>query len=500
MPKTQRKTTAMTPNKRVKRQKPIESKRGYQGIQVGRLSPYHGEFRTNDQILYAEQNELVGRARELAMNDGAVTKFAKLLSANVIGSNGIGVKPQATDPSGQLDSKANSIISSCFSEWSKYPTVDNSMSWIDFQRIAIESLTRDGEVFIRIYRGSQFGKYSFQLQMLSPDYCDVLYNLGAKGIRSSIEYDQFNRPVAYWLYNRHPKDTLTVVPLERLRIPVSDCIHFYLKDRPDQSRGVPLISPVMAQILDLKHYKHLALVAARVGAGTQGFLTQADAGKSKYRGNADTEAAKIITTEPGTIQELPPGMDLKKYDPNYPISGYEDYTKSVSRDISSGIGLSYNDLYSDLNSVTYSSLRWGALSDREQYRMFQRIIIDTLMEPVYLYWVEMAALSGTLTDGKTKLPYSKIDKYSQVQFRPRSYPWIDPEKDAKAICQQLQNQQTTLTKVLEEQGYDLEDILKERQRENELAAKYGLDLREIYTKTKTTVTGQMNGTEAEQNI
>jgi len=500
MPKTQRKTTAMMPNKRVKRKQPMQAQRGYQGIISGRLSPYKGEYRPQDQIIYAELNELVARAREMAQNDPVVVRYQKLLSANVIGNTGIGITPAATDPSGALDTKANDIISNCFQKWSKYPTVDNLMSWVDFQRICIENLVTDGEVFIRIYRGDGYGQFKYQLQMLSPDYVDVLYNLGAEGIRSSIQYDKYNRPINYIIYNRHPKDTLTTIPLQRLVIPANDVIHLYVQNHPDQHRGIPLIAPVMSQMLDAKHYKYLALTAARVGAGTQGFLTQTDPGKSKYRGNSDTEAAKIITTEPGSIQELPAGMDLKKYDPTYPIQGYSDYIKSISRDIASGLGVSYIDLYSDLNNCSYSSIRWGTLSDREQYKMFQRLLIDTVIEPIYLNFVEMACLSGTLTDGKTKLPYSKLDKYSQALYRPRSYPTIDPEKESRADMQMLQNQETTLTKLLAEKGFNIEDVLKERQRENELADKYGVDLKEIYTRVKTTVTGTMNNETENQTI
>jgi len=469
--------------KTVKRKKQALTKRGYSGVNVGRLSPYKGEYRTSSDIVAAEGYELVARSRELALNDGTINKLCKLLSANVVGSQGIGIAPRSTDTNGTLDSIANNIISKCFAAWSKYPTVDNSYSWVDVQRVLVESLVTDGECFIRIYRGKKFGKFQIQLQLLPTEFVDVKYNDPANNIVNGIELNEFGRPVAYYVYSRNPKSN-SMQPLTRIRLTENEIIHFYIKNKPDQLRGVPLIAPILSQLLDLKHYKYLELVNARISSGTQGFIVQDSAGASKYRGQSEDATAQSIVIEGGSIQQLPAGCRIEKYDPSHPSNNYSEFVKSLSRDIASGMNLSYNDLFSDLNSVTYSSLRWGALSDREQFRMFSRILIDNVLEPIYLYFIEMSLLSGTLTDGKIVLPYQKIEKYSVAQYRPRSYPWIDPAKDAAAIETALQNNTTTLTKVLSEQGYDLETILSERQRENELAAKYNISLSEIYTKNK----------------
>ena len=42
-----------------------------------------------------------------------------------------------------------------------------------------------------------------------------------------------------------------------------------------------------------------------------------------------------------------------------------------------------NALTNDLSSVNYSSLRAGALEDREMYRLYQRFVIDHFVRPVF---------------------------------------------------------------------------------------------------------------------
>jgi len=85
------------------------------------------------------------------------------------------------------------------------------------------------------------------------------------------------------------------------------------------------------------------------------------------------------------------------------------------RGIASGMGVSYNSLAGDLEGANYSSLRQGALEDRDYWKTLQQWFIDHFMYPIYEAWLECAILSGALAPLKA----SNAEKYKSVNFYPR---------------------------------------------------------------------------------
>jgi lambda family phage portal protein len=145
--------------------------------------------------------------------------------------------------------------------------------------------------------------------------------------------------------------------------------------------------------------------------------------------------------------------------------------KSVLRGASVGGGVSYHKLAGDLEAVNFSSARAGELSDRDLWREYQEFIISNVCEPIYKKWLEMAWLSGALSD-------VKLQDYERIQeptFRGRGWSWVDPAKDMKAHVEGLAAGITTLTDIKAEQGIDIEDHFINLKKERELAAKYGIE-------------------------
>jgi capsid protein len=90
---------------------------------------------------------------------------------------------------------------------------------------------------------------------------------------------------------------------------------------------------------------------------------------------------------------------------------------------------------------------------------------------VYLRW-----LRQTLDAGVVNLPASKFVKFSATQWVPRGWQWVDPRNEAEAQIVAINNGLMTRTQALAERGLDIEDVMRERQAEEEIISSFGVTL------------------------
>jgi lambda family phage portal protein len=256
-------------------------------------------------------------------------------------------------------------------------------------------------------------------------------------------------------------------------VPAEEIIHLFVKERPTQSRGIPWVATAILKLRMLGAYEEAEVIAARVASAKMGFFIENLEGV-EYTGAVDESGNIISEVEPGILEKLPPGVDFKPFDPGNPSAEFSDFVKAMLRGISAGLGCNYNTLCNDLESVNYSSLRAGALEEREYWMDIQSWFIDAFLERLYPVWVQMSALSG-----KIKIPYEEIDRYIVPEWQPRRWDWVDPLKDVQAKIMELKNGLTTRTRICAEQGIDFEDILEEIKRERQLMDKYGVTIQDI---------------------
>ncbi len=450
--------------------------RSYQGANTGRL---FADFLVSSLSADAEIKDnlrlLRDRARELARNDAFIARYLNLMVSNVIGRHGIRISSKARNEDGSLDRGANNIIEREWKKWGKMgsPTPNGRLSFLDCQKLFIETLARDGEVLIRHFKTNK-SPYGFQIQFLEADHLDESMNVESKNgnrIKMGVEVDQFDKPVAYHLFKGHPYDNGYRTDRSHIRVSADEIIHAYLPQRAEQTRGVSFVAPVMANMKQYSAYMEAEIVAARVGASKMGFFTTPSG--SEYVGDnpAEDTFAPVSNASAGTFEQLPEGFDFKVFDPGHPTTAFESFTKSVLRSVASGLNISYHALTNDLTSVNYSSIRQGALEDRSMFALYQQFCIDHFIDPIFKRWLEMAISSGALN-----LPIAKFDKFAdQVNYIPRSFSWIDPLKEMQSHILGLQNGTVTYSDISAAYGRDTEELFEQHSKEKELAEQYGIE-------------------------
>jgi lambda family phage portal protein len=424
-----------------------------------------------DQEIYNDFLRLRSRAREMRRNHPLVRQYADLISTNVIGDEGMRLRAKVRNRDGKLNKDVNDRIEAAWEDWSENVTTDTTMGLTDFSHMLVESLAVDGEILIRKIKGYKANKYRFALQAVDPDLLDHQYFRAPTDteneVRLGVEVDNYGRPVAFHLWDRHPTDLFNSQARKRIRVPAEEILHIYRPDRPNTSRGTTWLNSIMMPAKMLDGYVEAEVVAARTGAAKMGFFEQKTAGD--YAPPADGERLTMEAV-PGQFEALPPGMEFKPWSPEHPSTAFPNFVQSMQRWIASGMHVSYNVLANDLQGVNYSSLRSALLTERDHWRKLQKWWARRVLKPIYAEWLGFAQLAGLYLDSRD------WNAYMAVRFMPRGWSWVDPLKDINASVAGIENGLASRARVLADQGQDFEEIAEELADEQALIAELKLQL------------------------
>jgi len=430
---------------------------------------------TFDTELKNDLPTLRARSRDASINDPYARRYFKSITTNVIGPDGIRLKMAVRNGTGKPDTLANILIEERWERFSRNVTTDGQ-NMREALKLFLETVARDGEVFVVIRRGEQFGPYMMQLQFFESEYVDVKYDGRAKNgnrIVAGIERDEYSKPVAYYFFKHHPQSH-GQYNAERIRIPAKDVIHGYSRERVMQGRGYPWLSAGLIALTHLKEYQKSELIAARIASAKMGFFTRPP-GENELGDEEDPndENALRQEVEAGVFDILPSGYSLQTFDPQNPTANFGNFVKIILRSVAASVGVSYHTLANDLESTSYSSLRQGALDERETFKELQMLLIERFLTPVFEEWLNLV-LAFRLDN--IRLPLELYDKFNTPHWRPRTWQWIDPQKETNAIKAQLDYKLRSRTDVARALGMDYMDVLNEIAAENANAENVGVQL------------------------
>lgn len=478
-------------------------KRRFDGARLNRLTnDWRSSSNVANQILRMDLRQLRQRSRDLSKNDPYAKRFFQLCRTNIIGK-GIQLQVHTSGTEKARDEKLTSKIEWAFYQWSKKETCTRSgkLTFVEALQLFVTQMARDGESLVRMYSDNS-NKFGFSLKFYDADWLDETYSTilpNGNRIIMSVEVNEDDKPVAYWL--TEPVGTYPSARRKdrtRFRVPAEEIIHsFLVTEGEEQARGIPWLHASMLRLFMLYGFEEAELEQKRVAACQMGFLVPPpDLNVESYNGEDGDETCQLEDIEPGQMQILKPGWDLKEFTPKVDNS-IQDFRKSALRGAATGGGVSYHTLAGDLESVNYSSARIGSLDDRDFWRELQQKVIVDFCEKIYRRWLESSFLNGVL-----EITYAEFIRVQEPVFRGRGWAWVDPQKDMAANIEGLSNGIVTLTEVLAEQGKDPEDHFLTLKKEREMAAKYGIELPYLTNPKTANNKGndQTNQTEPKRNL
>lgn len=443
-----------------------------------------------DQDLLTDLPDLRERSRDLIRNNGIATGAINTEVANIVGS---GILPQSAlnaDRLGITQDRANAIqnqMEIAYERWKINADSTNRLDFDDIQAMVQRQILENGEIIILPLMVENRRPYSLCLEMIEADRLDTPLNkITNSTIRRGVELGGRGQPVRYWIKKSHPGDLTIGTPQtdDFVGVPAwndmgrKNVYHLFYQQRPGQSRGVPWFAAALDIFKNMAEYMETEMVAARVAACISLVVTSSAPFQNaafNSAGNTDSGKKPVEYLEPGIIKYLKTGDSVTGFNPNRPGTTFEPFMERILRAIGVALDLPYELLAKDFSKTNYSSARAALLEARRFFTIRQKWLAKYLCQPCYEMVMEEAWLRGEI-DAPDFL--DKKREYCRTRWIPNGWQWVDPVKEANGNKISLDNNMTSLSKILASSGDDLDEVLEARARElakiKELEQKYGV--------------------------
>jgi lambda family phage portal protein len=269
--------------------------------------------------------------------------------------------------------------------------------------------------------------------------------------------------------------------LSTVRVDANEVIHLFRPLRPGQIRGEPWLARALVKLNELDQYDDAELVRKKTAAMFAGFVTRLSPEDSLLgEGNLDANGVALTGLEPGTLQILEPGEDIKFSQPADVGGSYSEFLRMQFRAVAAAVGVTYEQLTGDLTQVNYSSIRAGLLEFRRRVEALQHgVIVHQLCRPIWQAWMNQAVLEGALTlpgysRGDAQTRTAKRRAFEAVKWIPQGWQWVDPLKESEAMKAAIRSGLMSRSEAISANGYDAEDVDREIAADNARADGLGL--------------------------
>jgi lambda family phage portal protein len=370
-------------------------------------------------------------------------------------------------------------------EWCKVCDINGQLDWHSMQSLVQREMVEAGEVLVHMVSVSETDRgirrpVPFALELIEADRLAVEHSTlraGKNGneIIRGVEVDELGKPVAYHVYKTHPADYYH--RREVVRLPASNVLHLYRKDRVGQTRGVSWFAPVVSWLRDLGVYLENEMVASAIAA----CYTAAIKSRSPIsmlnpetgQETADSVGNLYDFMQPGQIMHLHPDEDITFGNAGRPNADAGTWINLILRGIAVGTGLSFETIARDYSYTSWSSNRASQLEDRRRFRCWQMYLEHRLCDPVWMRFCEKAALVGSpafpslveLLDNPKLVPSQNLAT---------GWEWVDPKAEGDASAAAIYNNLSTVRDELGKKGQNWRKVLMQRQKETELMEELGL--------------------------
>lgn len=356
--------------------------------------------RDADSDIVYDLREMRGRSRDMARNAPIASGAIENMATYVVGT-GLTVQSRIdAELLGLSDDEASKYqgeFERYFNTWagSQFADYYQGQNFYELQDLALRAELESGDAFALLVKSkAKNWPYRIAVQIVEADRVsnpnhamdtDVLTQGIAKvdGIATSIH-----------IADRHPGRTISGKPLQWLERPFyaangsRKVLHLFHKKRPNQTRGVPWLAPVIAKLKQLDRYSDAEVDAAVNAAVFAVFATMDaeafdglfdEASKATYIENAKSwdgglNSGKVINTFPGeTISSPSPGR------PN-PV--FEQFFQAVNNEIAVGLGLPREVVLKSFNA-SYSASRAALMDAWRSYQVRRARLSSRFGGPIY---------------------------------------------------------------------------------------------------------------------
>ncbi|BAQ11456.1 portal protein [Bacillus sp. OxB-1] len=433
------------------------------------------------------------RSRDLFMNTPLATGSLKTMRTNIVGA-GLRLNAQVDyEFLGITEEEADeweTKVEREFSVWADSLMCDSMQmqNFYGLQQLAFLSFLMSGEVFALLpYRHHRQHFYGLRVQLIEADR--ISSPSGAKeNIVNGIELGSFGEVAAYHISKNHPlgksfgRNEWTRIEKFGAKTGRQNILHLMESERPEQRRGVPVLSPVIESLKQLDRYSEAELMAALVSSLFTVFIESGDTEGPQFgqgipdEERVDDDDETSYELAPGAIISLAEGEKVTTTNPGRNNAAFDPFVVSICRQIGSALELPYELLLKHFTS-SYSASRGALLEAWKMFKMRRSWLASYFCQPIYEEWLTEAILLGRI-DAPGFLEDPMIRKaYATAEWNGPSQGQLDPLKEVNAAEKRVNNGFSTRAKeTVELTGGDYWRNHPQRVREERMRREGGLDL------------------------
>jgi lambda family phage portal protein len=309
------------------------------------------------------------------------------------------------------------------------------------QELAFRSALQSGDVIaIRRFRRDPGDAYGTKLQLIEADrLCNPDYGADSETLSGGVEVDADGRPVRYHIARKHPGG-LRVGGNSWESIPARDdqgrrlVIHVFDRTRPELTRGVPYLGPVIEHLKQLGNYADAEVTAAVIGAMiTMVVTTPTEEGDDPIVGTrgdpnlADNE----VKLGSGATVSLNPGEKAELLNPSRPNVNFDPFVQAFLRQVGVALELPFELLIKHF-TASYSASKAALEMARMFFRKRRSRFAWRVCQEVYGWMMDEAVASGRLNrPGYFADPVIREAWLGATWIGP-SMPSLNPKQEAEA--------------------------------------------------------------------
>lgn len=411
-----------------------------------------------------DRDTMRARARWLHENNAIMANIDATIVRNSIGN---GFTFQSKSGKANIDKQ----IETLWNVWvqPKNCDVTGRQHFGGIQQLILAQRMCDGEIVIKKHLNKN-KKNPFQIQLIEADRFDTSYTVRSDESRvDGIEVDTLGSPQQYVFRNGL---------MSSVKVPANEVIHYFkMGNRASQYRG---LSEYKQSIVDLRNfaaYQSATLKSARARASiayaietknVQGHMA------AMLQNGSKQENDPIYDINGVMVQYLNEGETLHQYDPGINGAEYGEFVRSCVRLIAVARQVSYELAFRDYSQVNFSSARASFIQDHKRFSNEQWHIVTYVLNPLFEAWLDANVMAGNIKGLSVSAYFVNKSDFCQPRWVAPAREWVDPLKDINAIAKEIEMGITTISEVAAARGKDLEDVIAERIKENQMLKNAGI--------------------------
>jgi lambda family phage portal protein len=437
------------------------------------------------------------RSREQAYNNGqyksAKEKFVDLIVGPGVQAYSEPFSPNLDIADDELDFDLSYAFESdsWFERWAddkKQCDAEGKLPWWDMQRLSVGDVPVAGDVLLlRVNKKGPGRIIPLCYQILEREQLDKTMDRpaepGQTKIVNGIELDEFEAPIAYWIFDAHPDDHFysSSASSRSRRIPADRVIHAYIPFRPSMNIGFPWFHAIAQTSRDRHWLVGSELTKAAIGAlltiihytnhpGSTISLEDGEDGADSF-GNA---LVKLATG--GNSMRLKSSDKVEMFNPNTPAQQLPGFIDVLDHDQAAGVGLSHLRFTGRWANLSYTAGRGAQLDDEQHFRPLKNWWGRTAVLPVRQAVNSQMIAAGKITTITERKFLVDLLRWQSFFIMGPGREYLDPEGESDSAKSKLSAGLSTLRDELAKQGLHWVKVLRQIRLENRIIKKFGVQL------------------------